>query len=402
MTQLKRLPQPEFVALVAMLFATIAFSVDSMLPALTTIGQELSPSDINRSSMIVGVFILGMGVGTFFSGALADAFGRKRVIIITYCVFILSAIIAGFATSLELMLLARFVQGLAVAGPRIAGVAMVRDLYSGPKMASIMSFAMLIFGLVPALAPLLGQGVMILFGWRAIFYSMAVFGALVGLWMLLRQPETLTKDNIRPLRLSSMWDALKFTMSNRVFRFALAVQTCLYGALFATISSVHAIYDVVYGRADTFALWFGAVAVLTMPASFINARIVERTGMRKIINLSIRGQLICSTLLLGVYAAMGAVPFALFFAWQISVLLLVGFSFGNLGALAMEPMGKIAGMAASINSAISTMLSIAIAMPIGLAFNGTELPLLLGVWGCLLIAMVLMVWFGPRRPEDLS
>ncbi len=398
---MKRLHEYEFIALTAMLFATIAFAIDAMLPALSTIGAELSPADPNRAALVVGAFVFGMGVGTLFSGPLSDAYGRKAVILWAYVGFILGAVVAGLAPTLEIMLAGRFLQGLAVAGPRIAGLAMVRDLYSGSKMASIMSLSMMIFGLVPALAPLMGQVVMNTFGWRSIFFAIAGFGLIASLWIGLRQPETHPVENRQPMRLAPLISAAKTAFANRVYRFSVAVQVMLYGALFSVISSIQPIYDITYDRAESFPLWFGLMAVLAMPASYINSRIVAKTGMRRIIQTTLIAQCLLAALSTLLTATTG-LPFWVFFVWNYSVMLMVGFTFGNLNALAMEPMGKIAGTAASIMGSIGTVLAVVIAMPVSLAFDGTPMSLTAGVLVCAVAGLVLMLWLGPRRPTDES
>lgn len=396
----KKLHEREFIALVAMLFASVAFSIDAMLPALSTIGAELSPSDPSRAALVVGTFVLGMGIGTFFAGPLSDAYGRKPLILIPFLGFIAGALIAAFAPTLEILLLGRFIQGLAVAGPRIAAMAMVRDIYSGPKMAAIMSMAMIVFGLVPALAPLLGQAIMRSFDWHGIFVSMAIFGMIASLWLGLRQPETHPVEARRPMKIATLFEATKIAFNNRVFRYAVAVQTVLFAALFCQISLIQPVFEQYYDRAENFPKWFGLIAIITMTASVINAKIVVRFGMRKIIQTALSGQVAFAGFVTVFFAATGALPFWLFFLWALSVMFMVGFTLGNLNALAMEPMGKIAGMAASISGGIATILSAVIAMGITVAFDGTPLVMSAGVAACALSGLILMRMLGPRRATD--
>jgi len=398
----KTLHEREFIALVAMLFASVAFSIDAMLPALSIIGEELSPADPSRAALIVGIFVLGMGLGTLFSGPLSDAYGRKALIIWPFVAFIFGSLVCAWAPTLEILLAGRFVQGLAIAGPRISAIAMVRDLYSGPKMAAIMSLTMIVFGLVPAVAPLIGQGIARTAGWQAIFFAMALLGLTLSLWLALRQPETHPVSARRPMRLTSIWEATQYAFSNRVFRYSVAVQTVLYGALFCQISLIQPVFDLYYGKADNFPLYFGAIALLTMSASFVNAKLVGKFGMRKIIQSALIMQLIMAGLTTLLFLITGSLPFWLFFVWATSVMFMVGFTFGNLNALSMEPMGQIAGLAASVSGAISTVLSALIAMAISLAFDGTPLAMTAGVFGCVLTAFVLMRVLGPRRPTDES
>lgn len=399
---IKTLHEREFIALVAMLFASVAFSIDAMLPALSIIGEELSPSDPSRAALVVGIFVLGMGLGTLFSGPLSDAYGRKALILWPFVVFIIGALICAVAPTLETLLIGRFIQGVAVAGPRIAALAMVRDLYSGPKMAAIMSMTMIVFGLVPAVAPLLGQVIMSVAGWKAIFLSMAVFGIVGSLWLGLRQPETHPVAARRPMRLSSLWEATKYAFDNRVFRFCVAVQVMLYGTLFSQISLIQPIFEQYYDRGENFPLYFGAIALLTMSASVANAKLVVRFGMRRIIQTALIVELVIASAVTLIFLTAGALPFWVFFAFCTSVMFMVGFTFGNLNALSMEPMGKIAGLAASVAGSISTVVSALISIVISLAFDGTPLSLTIGVVVCVAVALALMRILGPRRATDAS
>ncbi len=390
-----RLGQAEFIALIAMLFSTIALSIDAMLPALTQMGAELSPLEPENATLVVGIFVLGMGVGTFFAGPLSDAYGRKIIILLGFAFYTLGALWAGLATDLEGVLAGRFLQGLAVAGPRIASLAMVRDLYSGEKMASIMSFAMTVFALVPAIAPSMGQAVMNLFGWRAIFFSFAIFALVGSLWLGLRQPETHPREKRKPLSARTIWSALKECFANRVFRFSVATQMMVYSALFSIVSMVQPVYAQTFDMEARFPLFFAASALLSMPASVINGKLVLKFGMRILIKSALIGIAATSTIALALWLS-GAMNVWVFFAWTTTLFLSIGFVFGNLNALAMEPLGHIAGMAASISSAVATVGAAAFAMPISLSFDGTPLSLLIGVLVFQMIALMLMLRLGPR------
>lgn len=398
----KKLNEREFIALVAMLFASVAFSIDAMLPALSTIGEELSPADPSRAALVVGTFVLGMGLGTLFSGPLSDAYGRKALVLWPFAAFIAGSLLCAIAPTFEILLAGRFIQGIAVAGPRIASLAMVRDLYNGPKMAAIMSLAMIIFGLVPAVAPLIGQAINTAFGWHSIFLAMATLATVLSIWFGLRQPESHPVEARRPMRMGTLWDATKMAFGNRVFRYSVAVLTCLYGALFTQISLIQPIFETYYDRADSFPLWFGAIALLTMSSSVINAKIVGRLGMRKIIQSVLFAQIVMASTVTLVQLTTGNLPFWMFFIWATSVMFVVGFTFGNLNALSMEPMGKIAGLAASISGSICTVLAAFISIGVSLAFDGTPLALTIGILTCVSIGFILMRILGPRRATDES
>ena len=396
----KLLGQGEFIALMAMLSATIAFSIDAMLPALPEIGAELSPDNLNRAQLILTSFVLGMGLGTFVTGPLSDAFGRKPVMVGGALVYILASLAAWAAPSLEMILVTRVIMGLGAAGPRVVAMAMVRDLYGGRDMARIMSFIMMVFALVPALAPTMGHYIILGFGWRSVFLAFVIFSMISVAWLTLRQPETLHVQDRRPLNIGSMMSATAEIFSIRTTRLSIMIQTLAYAALFTSLSSTQQLFDVTYGQGDVFHLWFGGIAILATSASMVNARFVGRLGMRAIIKMTFVAQIIISTLLIIVTLIDGPywMSFGMFVIWTIGVFMQAGLTIGNLNALAMEPVGHIAGIAASIIAAISTVGAVAIAAPIGLAFDGTPLPMAIGVLIC--VGLALWLTGKIKRPGE--
>ena len=372
--------QGEFVVLIAMMFACIAFSIDAILPALPDIGASLSPADPNRAQLIISAFILGMGIGTFFTGPLSDAFGRKPVLLWGLALYGVGGIAGYFAQSLDVILVTRVMMGLGVAAPRVVGVAIVRDLYSGRDMARIISLAMTIFTVVPAFAPLLGTGIIWLAGWRAIFIGFAIFGAIIAAWTSFRIEEPLAKEDRRPLSAPLIWEAMQEMAKYPSFRLPLLCLALCQGMLFTMIVLVQPVYDVVFDKAGSFPFWFMGVALLAGSASYVNARIVGRLGMRTVVTWSLGLQTIGSTLmLLTTQFDLGAAAFPLFLVWQVTVFFMIGVTMGNLNSIALEPLGHIAGIGASVMGAVSTVLSALIAAPTGLMFNGTIVPLVAGV-----------------------
>ncbi|MCX7300064.1 MAG: multidrug effflux MFS transporter [Rhodobacterales bacterium] len=383
--------QGEFIALMAMLSATVAFSIDSMLPALPEIGAELSPYALNRAQLILTAFVLGMGLGTFFTGPLSDAFGRKPIIIGGAIIYCTGAAIAWASPTLEWMLAARLLQGLGAAGPRVVSMAIVRDLYSGRQMARIMSFTMIVFMIVPAIAPSLGAIIIAGFGWRGIFATYVVFSIITMVWFLLRQPETLSQADRRPLQPALLWSALVEVLSHPTTRLAIMVQTLAFSILFCLLSTVQPMFDQSYGQGTYFPLWFALIAVCSAGASALNARIIVRLGMRRVITSVLALQVVLSLIMIAAVLLPIPTPveFAIFLIWVISVFFQGGLTIGNLNAMAMEPMGHIAGMAASVTAALATVGSVLIAAPIGQQFNGTPLPIAIGVAACATLAFLL-------------
>ena len=394
---LKETPsRAEFIALIAMLFAIIAFSIDAMLPALPRIGAELSPDAPNRAQLIVIAFVLGMGAATLFAGPMSDALGRKPMVIGGTALYIIGAALAWFAPSLEWLLLARVLQGVGAAGPRVVGMAIVRDLYGGREMARILSFVMMVFMLVPAIAPLVGSWIIAAAGWRAMFGAFVIFAGIATLWLALRLPESLPPAARRPMRLPAIASAVGEVLTHPVVRLSIMAQTMGYVLLFTSISLIQPVFDKVFDRGAQFPLWFAGMAIVSGSASIINAALVMRLGMQRLAMAAFGAQVILSTLMTLCWLAglRGDAMFAVYLVWQCTVLFQSGLTVGNLNAIAMEPMAHIAGTAASVIGAISTIAGALIAAPIALVFNATPLPMSLGVGGASAVAFVLLWRLG--------
>ncbi|MEN8888498.1 MAG: multidrug effflux MFS transporter [Celeribacter marinus] len=394
----RKLAQPEFVALMAMLTATVALSVDSMLPGIPLIASELTPHDVNRAQLVLTAFVLGLGIGTLINGPLSDRFGRKAVIIGGLTVYAAAAVLAATAPTLETLLAARVIQGLGAAAPRVVTMALIRDLYKGREMARISSFIMMIFILVPAVAPALGALIMLGFGWRGIFGSFVVFAALSGLWLIIRQEETLPKAERRALSMATLIAGTKETFSHRSVQIYTLVLMLGFGQMFGLLSSIQQIYGEVFDKADSFPIWFAAQALISGVGTLMNAKYVVRLGMRRIALSAYIGQIAISSvvlILIGSGLLPDALAFPVFFAWSVSVFFMAGVTFGNIIALSLERLGHVAGIASSLVQGISTIGAVLIAAPIGLAFNGTVIPLTLGTLICSLVAFLLL-----RRTVD--
>lgn len=392
----------EFVALCAMMFATIAFSIDAMLPALPEIGRELSPNNLNKAQMILTSFMLGMGIGTFFTGPLSDTFGRKPVIVGGAALYIACAAIGWASQSLELVLAARLFQGIGAAGPRVVTLAIIRDLYSGREMARLVSIVMLIFTLVPAIAPLLGSFIIAFSGWRGVFLAFILFSLISVLWLGLRLPEPLAREDRRPFRLPVLIAAVGEMWTIPAVRISILVQTLCFAMLMTILTSVQMVYDITFGRAESFPYWFAGVSLVAGTASILNAWLVMRLGMRFLVTVTLAVQIGCSLamMLAWITLPVGATLFGVFVVWQTTLFFQAGMTLGNLNAMAMEPLGHMAGTAASVMGAISTVFGAALAVPVGMAFDGTPLPLTIGIGLEAALGFALMLWM--KRAEALS
>lgn len=389
----------EFIALMAMMFATVAFSIDAVLPALPEIAAELTPADPNRAQLILTSFVFGMGLGTLVMGPLSDAFGRKPVIVGGAVLYCLAAAVGYVAPTLETVLASRVVMGLGVAAPRVVSLAMVRDLYAGRDMARIVSFAMMVFMVVPAAAPLAGAAIIDAWGWRAIFLAFVVFAVVIISWVQWRQPETLPMSARRPLSPGQLVRDAGEVLSHPMILKAILGMTLVMGALFATLSSVQQLFGETYGRAESFPWWFALIALFSAGSGPLNARLVMTLGMRRVAGRAFMVLALFSALLAGSAAAglwPDGLPFWACFVWLVATFFATGLTMGNLNALAMEPMGHVAGMAASLMGAISTVASTLLAVPVGLAFNGTPIPLIAATALFSLIGWSVVKWMGQR------
>jgi DHA1 family bicyclomycin/chloramphenicol resistance-like MFS transporter len=397
-TPKRRLPLPEFIAMLAFLFATIAFSMDAMLPALPKIAADLTPDNVNRAQLILTSFVAGMGLGTLFAGPISDALGRKRTITLGFGIYIAATIAALYADSLEFLLIARFIQGIGASGPRIVGLALVRDLYQGREMARITSFVMMIFITVPAIAPSIGAGIISISNWHGVFIAFIAFGLIGASWLNIRQAETLPPEDRRPLRVTTLLAAATEVLSNRQVMLTTLVLTLGFGQMFALLSSAQQLFGETYGKGENFHLWFALMALLSGSGTLLNIKFVIRLGMRRIAKWAYIMQTIVSgTIMILMLTNMipPALQFPAFFFWATSVFFMAGVTFGNLNALALQHMGHIAGMAASIIAAISTLAAVVIAAPVGLLYNGTALPAITATLICSSLA-----WFLMRRLSD--
>lgn len=378
----KSLSLAEFIALIAFLFSLIAIGTDMMLPALNTIVDELSIETKNQVQLIITVFLLGTGLGQLISGPLSDTYGRKVVLCTGISLFILASIVAIITSNFLMLLIARFIQGLGISAPRAAGTAMVRDLYNGRKLARVISLAMMIFVLAPAIAPLFGQFLMTLFGWRSIFTACAVAGLIAFLWLAIRQEETLLVEKRRPFQASNLIQGYKTTFTNKRVIISTLTQALVLGGLFSYIASAPQIFSDWLDVESTFPLYFCGIALFSALSNVLNALLVEKLGMWFLSTCAIGFNLVFSTIILSTYyfeLIPNSLYLTIFILWSCTLLFTMAMSVGNLMALAMEPVGHIAGLASSIIGSTSTLISIIIAILIGMLFDGTGIPLISGV-----------------------
>jgi DHA1 family bicyclomycin/chloramphenicol resistance-like MFS transporter len=389
----------EFVALMAALMASNALAIDSMLPALPAIGDALGVAEDNRRQLVITVYLLGFGLAQLIYGPLSDRFGRKGLLVISLVLYGVFGLLSGIAGSFTLLLAARGMQGIAAASTRVLVVSVIRDRYQGSGMARIMSIVMIVFMIVPVLAPSFGQGMLAIASWRHIFIILGVYGAVLALWVLLRLPETLPQEYRRPLSLTSIGEAMWTTLRIRQSIGNTLAQTLLMGALFSFINSIQQIVFDVFRRPELIGIVFACIAGPMAFSSYANSRLVMRLGSRRLLLAALSAFLGVAFLHL-LAAEMVTESIWMFVIFQAATMSFFGLIGANAGALAMEPLGHIAGTASSVQGVITTIGGALIGFAIGQQFNGTTLPFLIGFNLCGAAALAIAFWANRKPSSD--
>lgn len=385
----------EFVGIIAALMATNALAIDTMLPALPQIGRALSVADESRQQWIVTAFLLAYGVAQIVYGPLSDRFGRRPMLLGGLAAYVVFQVAAVLAPSFAFLLVARVLQGAAVAATRVVSVSVVRDCYGGRQMARVMSLAFMVFLAVPVLAPSLGQLLMLVTPWRGLFAALAIYGALVLAWIVVRLPETLHPDYRRAIDPRSLVAALRTTLATRQATGYTLAQTTITGALFGFINSVQQIFADAFHAAWLMPAVFAGIAGMMAIASLVNSRIVERLGMRRVSHGALLGYLAAETVHLGI-ALSGHETIWTFALCQGATMFCFGLVSSNFSAMAMEPLASLAGIGASLQGFVSTVGGALAGFAIGQSFDGTTIPMTVGFFaaGAVTLAIVLVTERG--------
>jgi DHA1 family bicyclomycin/chloramphenicol resistance-like MFS transporter len=368
----------EFIALLAMATSLAAFSVDAMLPALPQIARDLGIERENDRQLLVTVLLFGMAAGQLFYGPVSDSVGRKPAIYVGFGVFLVGTVLCLAADNLGIMLAGRLLQGLGAAGPRILVVAMVRDRFAGPAMARVMSLISSVFILVPVIAPSLGQALTLLGSWHLIFALLLLQALAALVWLAWRQPETLPPERRIPFTPRRIAAAFR-----EVFRTRVAIGYALsagfvYGAFVGWLSSCQQILQEQYELGPLFPLAFASLALSIGAAAVLNARLVMRLGMRRLASNALAVLTGLSACFFLVSLAVTQPPLWMLLVYLLAVFFCMGVLFGNFNALAMEPLGHIAGVAAAVVGLVVTVLSTSIGTALGQAYDGTIRPIVAG------------------------
>jgi DHA1 family bicyclomycin/chloramphenicol resistance-like MFS transporter len=398
----------ETVALLAGLMALNAFAIDAMIPALPDIGSDLGVATDNRRQLVVLAYFLGFGVGQIFWGPLADRFGRKPILAAGVALYTGFALLCGIAGSFELLIAGRVAMGASAAVTRVLVTAMVRDLFEGEEMARVMSLVFMVFMLVPMLAPNIGQAILWVADWRAIFMVLAGYGAAMWIWSSLKLPETLHPEYRRALDAREIWQGTRAAATDRIsIGYTLAL-TAVFAGLTAYIASIQQIVAEVFAAEDMIGPVFAAIAGPMVLASWGNSRVVGRFGLRR----TGHAGLIAFVVVAAFHALIAELivePLWLFVLLMQLSFVSFAFTTSNFGTLAMTNMAPIAGTASSFQGVVGTIGGATLGLIIGQAYDGTQLPFLIGCALSGAAGLGLVLWtergrlFGAiERPAELE
>ncbi|MBT4919575.1 MAG: multidrug effflux MFS transporter [Flavobacteriaceae bacterium] len=390
----------EFIALMAFLMSVVALAIDALLPALDIIGNSLHTQENSDHQLLITMIFIGLGVGPLFFGPLSDSLGRKPMVFVGFGIFILASFICVYAKSLEIMVLGRILQGFGLSAPRTISVAIIRDLYAGDYMAKIMSFVIVIFLLVPIIAPAMGKLILDSFNWEAIFIFQIIFCLLIAFWFWKRQEETLNPKNRIDFKIDLFKKGfLELMRFKKTIAYTL-ISGLITGSFMVYLSTSQQIFQEQYGLKEAFPFIFAGLATASGGAILLNGLFVVKYGMKKIINVSLIGFFLISVCYAFLFYNSVNPPIIIILSFFSLQFFCLGFLFGNLRAIAMEPVGHIAGIGAAITGFISTLMAVPISIVIGKFVRLTVLPIFIGFSICSFISILILIVLTIKAPQN--
>ena len=376
-----------------------AIAIDAILPALDIIGKSIGTTSNSENQSLIIMIFLGLGIGPLLFGPLSDSFGRKPIVYIGFALFIIASLLCIYTESFEVMIAGRILQGIGLSAPRTISIAIVRDTFSGNYMARIMSFITVVFILVPIVAPAMGKLTLDLFNWQAIFQVQLIMALLISLWFWLRQPETL-----HPEYKIKLTRALFIDGARELFRYRQTIGYTLItgfivGAFLVYLSTAQQIFQHQYELIDEFPYIFAGLAISAGTATLLNGWLVLKMGMERLVTIALYAFFAIPLIYVLLYFNSDNPPLIIlltFFALQFFA---IGFLFGNLRALAMEPIGHIAGIGAAITGFISTLMAVPISTYIGKFVGTTTLPVFIGFLVCSFLSLAILIYLKTMNKQ---
>ncbi|MCP3889532.1 MAG: multidrug effflux MFS transporter [Desulfobulbaceae bacterium] len=384
-----RSPLLGFIVRISLLTSLTALSIDTMLPALPAIGESLHVDNSNNLQLIITLVFLGMFFGELLFGPLSDSLGRKKALTVGIIIYCVGTVVAMTATTLNMLLIGRIIQGVGVSGPKIISRAMIRDQFEGQHMARVFSFIMTVFIVIPMIAPILGQYIILIAGWRSIFFLFLAIAIISYIWIMLKQPETLAPSDRRPIKIGLLLKTTVRVLKNPQVLSYGTTAGLTFAVLLLYLSTCQAIFEQIYNKAQEFPLYMALLATGFGIATLLNSKLVMKYGMFQLCIGAALGLVVLGMVsLLGVIN--GGPSFTTFIIGCYVLMFCVGLLFPNLSAMAMQPLGKVAGLGASLISAISSVVALPISIIVGRFFDNTLLHLSLAILICAAISLIFL------------
>ncbi|MEC3908823.1 multidrug effflux MFS transporter [Tamlana sp. 2201CG12-4] len=367
----------EFITSVALLMALVSITINMLLPAFHNITTDFQLKDSNQIQLIISLLYLGLGISQLFYGSLSDSIGRKQTLYIGLALFILGCIISYQSNNLNTLLAGQILQGFGLGSPRVMSMAIVRDKFEGNEMARAMSFVMVIYVLSPTISPILGKSILMVSNWRILFVVYIFFAIIVFLLFKKRMPETLTQEKQKRFTLKHIITATKEVFQNKISMSYIFILGLYSGVFITYLNLSQSIFEFQYHLEEQYPYYFAFLALSIGLASFVNGKLVHQLGMKRLTKTAILNSVIVVIPIL-IISYLVIPLFWVFVVFMFAQLFGYGLLIGNLSALAMQPLGHIAGLGASIIGAVSTLISVPLSIFIGNFYNDSVLPIVIG------------------------
>ena len=403
---MKTISRAEFVALVAALTTINAASIDVMLPALPNLGAAFAVANPNDRSLVLTAFLLGMGLPQLVFGPISDRFGRRGPLLGGLAVFTVAALAALVAPSFAILLALRFLQGAGSAAVMVSIQSAVRDRYSGEAMAEVISVSLSLLMIVPIVAPSVGQLLLFSGHWQLIFVFMGALGVIFAGWAFVRLPESLMAERRRAISPRVVAAGFLTVVRNRSSFFYALSGAFMFGSILSFVNMAQQIYVDIYHLGALFPIAFAATPLTFALAFLLNSRFVRLIGMRRLAHGAMVVLVTATTVWLVLALTVG-LPLWLFVTMLMLAGLAQGFAWGNIGALAMEPVGQIAGTAAAVFGSLQTVGAALLGYLVAQRFDGTTMPLVTAFFvfslssGTCFLAAERGKLFGARDPAPI-
>ena len=388
----------QLVLVLGALVAIGALTIDTYLPALPTLTQDLSATDTQAQLTITGL-LAGLGIGQLIVGPLSDAFGRRKPLLIGLVGHGLMSVLCAFAPSIEFLTVSRVLQGLAGAAVSVVAMAMVRDLFSGVRAAKLLSRLILVMGISPILAPSLGSALLRLTSWRGIFVFLAAVAALLIVLAAVALPETLPPARRAPARIKSSLAGYGRLFRDPTYLIMVAVAGLMFSALFAYIGGSSFVLQEFFRLSpQQYGLAFSVTAVGLIIATQLNPILIQRFTPIGVLRFGVLAGLVSALLLLGtILTGFGGLIGFMVPLWL--TIACAGLTFPNAPAIALTRHGEAAGTAAAMLGATQFLISGISAPLVGALADGTPVPMAAVMVGGTALAAALM-FIGRRSLRD--